>query len=124
SCQAPSFSFQPWQTRRNATKDSSEGAKSAPSTRAIKAVKLSFTVIKLIPLGVSRMGVASPSSSATFLYKAVAAAATGSSLGRFINSLSRARSCLDRKSTRLNSSHRTISYAVFCLKKKKKKNDK
>src|SRR5437773_6275384 len=28
----------------------------------------------------------------------------------------------DRKSTRLNSSHITISYAVFCLKKKKKKN--
>src|SRR5437763_12404713 len=28
----------------------------------------------------------------------------------------------DRKSTRLNSSHRCISYAVFCLKKKKKKN--
>src|SRR5258708_17458261 len=32
----------------------------------------------------------------------------------------------DRKSTRLNSSHQIISYAVFCLKKKKKKdsNDK
>src|SRR3989475_2888695 len=29
---------------------------------------------------------------------------------------------LDRKSTRLNSSHSQISYAVFCLKKKKKKN--
>src|SRR5690606_40776975 len=28
---------------------------------------------------------------------------------------------LDRKSTRLNSSHVKISYAVFCLKKKKKK---
>src|SRR5437762_9160001 len=28
----------------------------------------------------------------------------------------------DRKSTRLNSSHRCISYAVFCLKKKKKNN--
>src|SRR5437762_5629438 len=28
----------------------------------------------------------------------------------------------DRKSTRLNSSHRCISYAVFCLKKKKKVN--
>src|SRR5207244_9454179 len=28
----------------------------------------------------------------------------------------------DRKSTRLNSSHQIISYAVFCLKKKKKKN--
>src|SRR5256885_3235689 len=29
----------------------------------------------------------------------------------------------DRKSTRLNSSHLVISYAVFCLKKKKKKKD-
>src|SRR5437879_7940107 len=29
----------------------------------------------------------------------------------------------DRKSTRLNSSHRCISYAVFCLKKKKCKKD-
>src|SRR5947199_7648341 len=29
---------------------------------------------------------------------------------------------VDRKSTRLNSSHLGISYAVFCLKKKKKKN--
>src|SRR2546426_2235783 len=28
---------------------------------------------------------------------------------------------LDRKSTRLNSSHLVISYAVFCLKKKKKR---
>ena len=31
---------------------------------------------------------------------------------------------LDRKSTRLNSSHDQISYAVFCLKKKKKKGKK
>src|SRR6266542_3457235 len=30
---------------------------------------------------------------------------------------------LDRKSTRLNSSHGSISYAVFCLKKKKKTQD-
>src|SRR2546426_7633917 len=30
----------------------------------------------------------------------------------------------DRKSTRLNSSHLVISYAVFCLKKKKKKNQR
>src|SRR5690554_7702012 len=35
------------------------------------------------------------------------------------NSLAAAR--VDRKSTRLNSSHVRISYAVFCLKKKKKK---
>src|SRR5207245_11434052 len=31
---------------------------------------------------------------------------------------------VDRKSTRLNSSHGSISYAVFCLKKKKKKKTK
>src|SRR5437773_3860234 len=30
---------------------------------------------------------------------------------------------VDRKSTRLNSSHITISYAVFCLKKKKQQRD-
>src|SRR5438128_9422444 len=38
----------------------------------------------------------------------------------------RSRSCRrrDRKSTRLNSSHGSISYAVFCLKKKKKKKKK
>src|SRR2546426_6707466 len=30
---------------------------------------------------------------------------------------------VDRKSTRLNSSHLVISYAVFCLKKKKQDND-
>src|SRR5258708_23420639 len=30
----------------------------------------------------------------------------------------------DRKSTRLNSSHQIISYAVFCLKKKKRNSDK
>src|SRR2546427_8404225 len=34
---------------------------------------------------------------------------------------SRFKAILDRKSTRLNSSHSQISYAVFCLKKKKKK---
>src|SRR3954449_480967 len=33
------------------------------------------------------------------------------------------RPTIDRKSTRLNSSHTLISYAVFCLKKKKNNND-
>src|SRR2546430_7319467 len=32
-------------------------------------------------------------------------------------------STVDRKSTRLNSSHSQISYAVFCLKKKKQRQD-
>src|SRR5437667_2602728 len=51
---------------------------------------------------------------------------------RFLHGLERvgrralrcAKSRRDRKSTRLNSSHITISYAVFCLKKKKKKTTK
>src|SRR5215468_11906349 len=41
-------------------------------------------------------------------------------LGSGPSEKSRPRGHLDRKSTRLNSSHITISYAVFCLKKKKK----
>src|SRR3712207_8787287 len=47
-------------------------------------------------------------------------AATGSATGLvMLQPIHRAPS--DRKSTRLNSSHANISYAVFCLKKKKKK---
>src|SRR2546426_7401458 len=41
-------------------------------------------------------------------------------LKRFAYAFLRWQSGLDRKSTRLNSSHLVISYAVFCLKKKKK----
>src|SRR2546428_5172018 len=37
---------------------------------------------------------------------------------RFLNAVAGARRPPDRKSTRLNSSHSQISYAVFCLKKK------
>src|SRR5690349_24709036 len=40
---------------------------------------------------------------------------TQAAVGKFIGAVVR-----DRKSTRLNSSHVEISYAVFCLKKKKK----
>src|SRR5437763_7141842 len=45
-------------------------------------------------------------------------------MGVLVKLKASARNCsvncsLDRKSTRLNSSHRCISYAVFCLKKKK-----
>src|SRR2546426_8178785 len=53
----------------------------------------------------------------------------GSSAGRWLFELASVglkrdalRSSSDRKSTRLNSSHLVISYAVFCLKKKKKMN--
>src|SRR5438445_8943034 len=44
-------------------------------------------------------------------------------LDRFGCFLSRLAQSLDRKSTRLNSSHANISYAVFCLKKKKQGSD-
>src|SRR5690625_6391569 len=37
-----------------------------------------------------------------------------------VSNMDRKEASLDRKSTRLNSSHVAISYAVFCLKKKKK----
>src|SRR3989449_8239199 len=40
---------------------------------------------------------------------------------QFVHQRPGGRATLDRKSTRLNSSHGYISYAVFCLKKKKKK---
>src|SRR5436189_372790 len=55
----------------------------------------------------------------------VAITATGStaaSAQNLANVFANAVVAEDRKSTRLNSSHRCISYAVFCLKKKKKKN--
>src|SRR5256885_11985321 len=39
--------------------------------------------------------------------------------GRFVPAQDELRQSVDRESTRLNSSHLVISYAVFCLKKKK-----
>src|SRR5207248_10963096 len=53
---------------------------------------------------------------------AIATDATGSQTKHIVvivDEPSNAELTADRKSTRLNSSHRTISYAVFCLKKKK-----
>src|SRR5690625_6049319 len=46
---------------------------------------------------------------------------TQEQLGKLVGVKKAQISKLDRKSTRLNSSHVAISYAVFCLKKKKKK---
>src|SRR5438270_2481351 len=52
---------------------------------------------------------------------ATAAGSADSQPCRFVHLLSEFPRRIDRKSTRLNSSHSQISYAVFCLKKKKKK---
>src|SRR5690606_41933531 len=46
---------------------------------------------------------------------------TGAAARAVESARSRRAALADRKSTRLNSSHVKISYAVFCLKKKKKK---
>src|SRR5258707_5354306 len=58
----------------------------------------------------------------TTLFRSVLEAFFGEVLGRSAAPLLRITICFsarrDRKSTRLNSSHANISYAVFCLKKK------
>src|SRR6266850_3210896 len=61
-----------------------------------------------------------PPRSTLFPYTTLFRSPTGSSRRRTRSIQSCARICpRDRKSTRLNSSHLVISYAVFCLKKKK-----
>src|SRR2546426_8457647 len=69
----------------------------------------------------------------TTLFRSCSPLASGSLTGRIalvqrgtcffdtkVNNAQAAGAVADRKSTRLNSSHLVISYAVFCLKKKKK----
>src|SRR5262245_65978764 len=52
------------------------------------------------------------------------AGAAGPAGSDLVAAAARDRPLSDRKSTRLNSSHLGISYAVFCLKKKKKKKNR
>src|SRR2546429_4579163 len=61
-----------------------------------------------------------PISSSTRRCSTIAPATRTSAWPRSIRSPRRSPPTRDRKSTRLNSSHGYISYAVFCLKKKKK----
>src|SRR2546430_8224468 len=56
----------------------------------------------------------------TTLFRSRVRAAPGFLTEREARFLALVAACRDRKSTRLNSSHSQISYAVFCLKKKKK----
>src|SRR5690348_17866486 len=67
-----------------------------------------------LPISRTRCARRSPTRSAT----SNAARSSCCAAGR--RATTRRRSSSDRKSTRLNSSHPSISYAVFCLKKKKK----
>src|SRR5437879_7163421 len=74
------------------------------------------------------LGFRDPKDGAFFLFEIVSGELAGLKLsiergdllfGHFLASSPETISKRDRKSTRLNSSHRCISYAVFCLKKKK-----
>src|SRR5262245_63918960 len=58
----------------------------------------------------------------TTLFRSFAPRTSNANASSAPSSLSPPRDTKDRKSTRLNSSHLGISYAVFCLKKKKKTN--
>src|SRR2546429_6288084 len=55
------------------------------------------------------------------LYQVNVQVPTGAPAGDAVPVVLKIAGATDRKSTRLNSSHGYISYAVFCLKKKKKK---
>src|SRR5207248_5373335 len=61
--------------------------------------------------------IAGIAAAAVWLVRRAGRRATPAAVGRLVETAAG-----DRKSTRLNSRHRTISYAVFCLKKKKDNN--
>src|SRR2546430_12489923 len=67
-----------------------------------------------LPISRSRTSSSSPTSSSAPRAPAPSKKRTAPSIGTGFGGVSS-----DRKSTRLNSSHSQISYAVFCLKKKK-----
>src|SRR5260221_9682952 len=60
----------------------------------------------------------------TTLFRSWMVSRTRSVTGAPLRTLMTSLWTVDRKSTRLNSSHTVISYAVFCLKKKKKKGER
>src|SRR2546426_5211866 len=73
---------------------------------------ISFAAHAQYPNKPVRVVVPFPAGSSTDIVTRVLANSVSQSIGQQL---------VDRKSTRLNSSHLVISYAVFCLKKKKKK---
>src|SRR5712691_10337292 len=80
------------------------------ATGAVKALELGTVGLRLIPIGGNAGG------DSCCRFPSGRGGSTGP--GRDTGGSHRG---IDRKSTRLNSSHSQISYAVFCLKKKKKK---
>src|SRR5207244_5541885 len=77
------------------------------SSQGVPAVQISVTVKSLVSIAVSPTSVSLNSPGQVQVLTVTGLFSDGSQQ--------------DRKSTRLNSSHQIISYAVFCLKKKKKR---
>src|SRR3989442_11158316 len=75
----------------------------------------------LFPYTTLFRSVISPGVAQSYTINAEKAHAYGFELGADYRALDNLRIKADRKSTRLNSSHVRISYAVFCLKKKTKR---
>src|SRR5258708_29673004 len=82
-----------------------------PYTTLFRSFRGGFTLIELLVV-IAIIGVLS-----TVILASLNNARKGGSDSSVKSNLANMR---DRKSTRLNSSHQIISYAVFCLKKKKK----
>src|SRR6266849_4642839 len=97
------------------------------SIRAGGSTQSTGGVIRLAPGGRAKPGTAGIAtfSAATAVPSVILGTRLGGGAVPFLTHSSSARKSArkDRKSTRLNSSHEWISYAVFCLKKKKKMND-
>src|SRR2546422_4265548 len=74
----------------------------------------------IVPSGAADAGTALPRSSRAARDRTPERTVDGL-IGRLLSGSVAASATRDRKSTRLNSSHGYISYAVFCLKKKKNK---
>src|SRR5258708_21914489 len=91
-----------------------------PYTTLFRSIHQTLHVVGVVHSGIGRI----------FAYKGVGGVDRGVDFAilvvgvdqvelRLARGLAEGKSRLDRKSTRLNSSHQIISYAVFCLKKKK-----
>src|SRR3712207_6899888 len=88
-----------------------------PYTTLFRSVT-SFTTAYAISLFVFAWAADHVGAKHAVIASAIASAAFSAAFGLFARDWI---TTLDRKSTRLNSSHANISYAVFCLKKKKDK---
>src|SRR2546429_9005675 len=120
----------PMPTRADGRRQPSSAARTGTGASMIGALVLLATVQLMVVLDTTIVNVALPTIQAKvgFSTSGIAWVVNGYALsfgalllvgGRSGDTLGR-RNVLDRKSTRLNSSHGYISYAVFCLKKKKR----